>query len=80
LKAAMIYPFFILIVVLLVLSVMMIMIVPKLLDIFEEKSTLPLSTKILINISDIFMGYWFLFIVIFGIIAIFISIWKKTPD
>jgi type II secretory pathway component PulF len=43
---------FILIVVIGVISVMMTLIVPKLLEIFDDKTDLPSSTKILISISD----------------------------
>jgi type II secretory pathway component PulF len=43
----MMYPMFIIVVVVGVVAVMMTMIVPKLLDIFDDKSTLPASTKLL---------------------------------
>jgi type IV pilus assembly protein PilC len=58
---------------------MMIIVVPKLLEIFDDKSALPASTKTLIFISDIFVNYWYL--LIFGAIAAYISVllWKKTP-
>jgi type II secretory pathway component PulF len=59
---------------------MMIMIVPKLLDIFDDKSTLPASTKLLISMSDFFRYYWFFIIIFFIIIYVTVSIWKKTPD
>ena len=58
LKSAMIYPAFIIIVVTWVLMIMMIVVVPKLLDIFEDKSTLPMSTQTLIAISDFLSAYW----------------------
>jgi type II secretory pathway component PulF len=47
-----------------VVSVMMIVIVPKLLEIFSDKSTLPVSTRALMVVSNIFSGYWFLMIII----------------
>jgi type II secretory pathway component PulF len=40
------------------------MIVPKLLDIFEDKSVLPASTKALIAVSDAFRAYWLLFLIL----------------
>ncbi|MFC1797709.1 hypothetical protein ACFLY2_00540 [Patescibacteria group bacterium] len=46
------YPMFIILVVIGVVAVMMIMIVPKLLEIFDDKTVLPASTKILISVSD----------------------------
>jgi type II secretory pathway component PulF len=36
---------------------MMVMVVPKLLEIFEDKSSLPESTKILMALSDLFKEY-----------------------
>lgn len=61
-KGAMIYPLMILCVVFGVVVIMMTMVVPKLLDIFEDKSSLPPSTRILIGISDLFVHYWFFII------------------
>lgn len=57
----------------------MIIVVPKLLEIFDDKSALPGSTKALIFISDMFVNYWYL--IIFALFAGYISIllWKKTP-
>jgi type IV pilus assembly protein PilC len=79
LKSAMIYPAFIIVVVIGVIWIMMVAIVPKLLEIFTDKSALPASTKILISVSDFLSAYWWL--VIIGIIGfvIGVKIWKKTP-
>ena len=79
-KWAMIYPFFIMLVVVWVVSIMMTMVVPKLLDIFDDKSSLPTSTKMLMWISDVFQSYRFLFLLIIIGITLFVFIWKKTPD
>jgi len=79
-KSAMMYPMFIIVVVIGVIWVMMTMIVPKLLDIFDDKSVLPASTKALMATSDIFRDYWLLFIVLGVIFYIFIKLWRKTPD
>jgi len=79
-KSAMMYPMFIILVVIGVIAVMMIVIVPKLLDIFDDKSALPASTKTLIALSDGFRSYWLLFIIIFVGVYFFIQFWKKTPD
>jgi type II secretory pathway component PulF len=42
---------------------MMVAIVPKLLEIFEDKSALPASTKILIAVSDFLADYWIFLII-----------------
>lgn len=55
----MMYPAMIMVVVVGVISIMMILVVPKLLDIFENKADLPTSTKVLIATSNIFTNYWY---------------------
>ncbi len=79
LKAAMIYPAFILVVVTGVIMIMMVVVVPKLLDIFEDKSALPLSTQILIGVSNFLAWYWYVIVIFILVIVVFIKIWKKTP-
>jgi len=79
LKSALLYPAMILLVVFGVIFVMMTIVVPKLLDIFDDKTNLPASTQALIWISNFFTNYWYL-ILIFGVLAIFtVGFWKKTP-
>jgi type II secretory pathway component PulF len=58
----MIYPSFIIVVVLAVIGIMMVKVVPKLLEIFEDKEALPASTKTLIVVSDFLANYWILLI------------------
>lgn len=79
LKSAMIYPAFIMLVVTGVIMVMMVVVVPKLLDIFEDKSALPLSTQVLISVSDFLTDYWYLIVISAVIAVVVIKIWKKTP-
>ena len=76
-KSAMMYPMFIIVVVIWVVAVMMTMIVPKLLDIFDDKSVLPASTKALMAISDAFRWYWFLFVII-AVVAVFVITPSKS--
>ncbi len=79
-KSAMMYPMAIILVVIWVVAVMMTMVVPKLLDIFDDKTALPPTTKTLIAISDAFVNYWFILILIGVVFYVTVSIWKKTPD
>lgn len=78
-KGAMMYPMFIIVVVIWVVAVMMIMVVPKLLEIFENKDELPGSTRALIFISDIFVNYWSVMLLIIITLYISLQVWKKTP-
>ena len=79
LKSALIYPGMIMVVVAGVILVMMTMVVPKLLEIFDDKSALPATTQVLIFISDAFVSYWYLMIIFIIAFYFWLAIWKKTP-
>jgi len=79
LKSALIYPSMIIMVVIGVIFIMMTMVVPKLLEIFDDKSALPGSTQALIFISDFSKNYWYIIIFFFLIIYILFRVWKKSP-
>jgi len=60
-KKIMIYPAIVSVVVLLVVSFLMIYLMPQLLPFIKNiGSEIPLYTKILINVSDVFVNYWYL--------------------
>lgn len=60
LKSALMYPMFVIIVAIAVLTVLMIYVVPSFMEVFEEFNTqLPLPTLILINANVIFRRWWF---------------------
>jgi general secretion pathway protein F len=60
-RIAMIYPVFMVCVCFIVLSFLFVLVIPKIVKIFEDtKSTLPLITIILINISNVFQKYWWI--------------------
>ena len=76
----MMYPLMIMLVVSGVVFVMMTSIVPKLLEIFDDKSVLPASTKALIAVSDFFVYYWYVMIIVVVASGVLLSYWKKTPN
>ncbi|MBW7954703.1 type II secretion system F family protein [Candidatus Gracilibacteria bacterium] len=80
LKSALMYPAAIVVVVIGVVAVMMIMVVPKLLEIFDGGDNLPMSTQILIAISDFFVLYWWLMAIVIFLAVVGVMIWKKTPS
>lgn len=80
LKSALMYPAMIVIVVIGVVMIMMTMVVPKLLEIFAGSDNLPWTTQILIAISDFFVYYWWLFILIVVGSIIWVTVWKNTPS
>lgn len=58
----------------------MTMVVPNLLEIFEDKSALPPTTQLLIAMSDFTVNYWFLLIPIIFATVVGVGYWKKTPS
>ncbi|MFA5714699.1 MAG: type II secretion system F family protein [Candidatus Paceibacterota bacterium] len=66
---AMMYPAVILVIFILIFIVIMIFVIPNLVAVLRGTGQdLPIATKIVIGVSDFFVGYWYL--VIFGIISI----------
>jgi len=78
LKWAMMYPLMIIIVVIWVIIIMMVVIVPRILDIFDDKSALPLATRILISVSDIMVKYGLFILIWFWFLFMLFLFWKKT--
>jgi len=80
LKSALIYPAMIMVVVFGVIFVMMTMVVPKLLEIFDDKTSLPPSTQFLIFLSDLFVNYWYAIILFIILFVSVVKYWKRTPS
>ncbi len=81
-RGALVYPAIILVVILAVLAFMMIMVVPQVKGLYEDMGKeLPGLTKFLVGISDFFGNFWWLVLIILGMIGggIFYFI-KKTPS
>jgi type IV pilus assembly protein PilC len=79
-RGAMIYPAFILGAMVVVGFVMMSFVVPKLVAVLTEANVdLPLSTRILITVSDFFASYWWLIILLSIVAGIAIRVFIKTP-
>ncbi len=81
LKGAMVYPAIVLGVIVLVMLFMMFTIVPQVEKLYRDlKETVPLLTKILVFISNALMSYWWLFIIVLGIIIFFSVQYLKTES
>ena len=80
-KSAMVYPVIVVIVMVAIAFLMMVLVVPKLVSMFEQMDiVLPLPTIILIAISGFFAKFWWLIIIfVFGGFYGF-NVWKKTPN
>jgi type IV pilus assembly protein PilC len=72
-KSALAYPVIVIVGMLLVVFVMMTFVIPKLLNLYKDFNvTLPVTTQILITVSDFFQNFWpFIIAGTFGAVAIF---------
>lgn len=78
-KGAMTYPIFIVVGMIGVGIAMMIFVIPKLTGMLTESGAeLPLTTRILIGTSDIFVNYWWMLIVMFVVLVAASVFIKKT--
>lgn len=74
-KSALAYPVIVVIGMLLVMFVMITFVIPKLLNLYKDFNVeLPLSTKILIDVSDFFQKFW---ILVAAAIAVGITMFKR---
>lgn len=78
-RGAMMYPAFIIIGMIVVGTIMMIFVIPRLTDIFKESGgELPLPTRILIGTSDFLVNFWWLVLALFILGFIIFREWIKT--
>lgn len=79
LMGAMMYPLIMVVLGFLIVSLMMLFVVPKISEMFEEMGAeLPFITRVLIGTSEIFQNWWYL--IFLGIIggSIFFSRWRRS--
>ncbi len=80
-KGAMMYPLIMIVIGFLVVLLMMTQVVPQIAEIFVDMGKpLPLPTRILISLSDFFVGFWWL--IIFGGVGgtLGFNHWRKSPN
>lgn len=79
-KGAMIYPAIVVSIMGAVMVIMITFVIPKLTALYKESTMeLPLPTKILIGISDFFVSFWWLVILVTIGAVIGFRQWKQTP-
>lgn len=80
-KGALIYPAVVLGMMLVVVTIMMVFVIPKLIALYEQSTTeLPLPTKILIFSSNIFINFWWLGLILIIAASIALNRWNKTAE
>lgn len=79
-KGAMIYPLIVMIGMVLVVFVMMVYVIPKLTEMYKEfGTTLPITTQILIAMSNFVSQFWFICLAIIAGGIYFYRLWRATP-
>jgi type IV pilus assembly protein PilC len=79
-KGALIYPVIIVVGMVIVSFVMMIFVIPRLLSLYKDfNATLPLPTLILIGVSNFFINFWYIILILGGIGFYAFNLYKATP-
>lgn len=80
-KGALIYPAIIVIAMTIVTSVMMIVVMPKLADMYKDMNAeLPGITKGLMSISSFMSNYWYVLLAVLAAAVYGLQLWRKTPS
>ncbi|MEA2056603.1 MAG: type II secretion system F family protein [Patescibacteria group bacterium] len=78
-KGAMIYPIIVVIAMVLVGAVMMIFVVPKLTQMYQDfDANLPFATRALIVISNFMAKFWYILALVVAVLVVVIKQWSKT--
>lgn len=79
-KGALVYPAIVFVGMIVVASIMMIFVVPKLTQMYDDfGAALPLPTQILIGVSNFMVNYWYLLFGILMVAFVMFRRWAKTP-
>ena len=78
-KGAMVYPTIIMIAMVVIASIMMVFVVPKLTAMYKDfGAELPGPTKVLMAVSDFAVNYWYALFLAILVFVIFFSNWSRT--
>jgi general secretion pathway protein F len=80
-QGAMIYPFLMMGVGVVIMGILMVAVIPKITVIFEQQDmALPWNTQLLIFVSDLVIAYWWLLSVLAGAGAYLFRKWSRSPQ
>lgn len=80
-QSALVYPSFMVVMMILVISVLMTKVVPEITKVFSRSNAaLPLPTKIIITISDLLANYWLLLLALIGLMAYMVYRYLQSPE
>ncbi|GIW63486.1 MAG: type II secretion system protein F [Patescibacteria group bacterium] len=81
LKSALIYPVLVVVVMIAVIFIMITFVIPKLLDIYKNfQMDLPITTQILMVVSDFSSKYWYFIIILVGLAVYMFKSYIKTEQ
>ncbi len=80
-KGALIYPAIVFVGMIIVAAIMMIFVVPKLAEMYEDfDAELPVMTRMLIGISDVFSSFWYVVLILLVLVGIGFRSWTQTQS
>ncbi len=79
-KWAMTYPILLIVGMIGVVLVLMVKVIPTLTAMFGDRDKLPEATKMILNVSDFFIGNWLFIIIVAVLFVVTLWIWKKTSS
>jgi type IV pilus assembly protein PilC len=80
-KGALIYPVIIIVGMVIVGAIMLIFVIPKLLSLYSDlNAQLPVPTKILIGVSNFFVHYWFVVVILIGLAFYVFRLYRATTE
>jgi len=78
--SALIYPAILLVVAGLSVILLLVFVVPQFTAMFEDMgATLPLPTRIVIGVGDLFRGYWWAMLAVVALVALAVERWLQDP-
>jgi type IV pilus assembly protein PilC len=79
-RGAMIYPFIVILVMIGVVTFMLVTVLPQVQSLYEglPGAQLPIFTRMLIGVSNLIRGYWWLMIILLGIAVFLTTRWART--
>jgi type IV pilus assembly protein PilC len=79
-RGAMVYPLVVLLVMVGVVTFMLVAVLPQVRELYEglPDVQLPLLTRVLLAVSSFMTNYWWIFIVVLGLIVFFTSRWARS--
>ena len=80
-RGALIYPIVVVTMMIAVIIIMMVFVIPKLVTLYTQSTIqLPLPTRILIAVSNLFVNFWWLGLIVLVGSFVGINRWKRTPE